>query len=89
MKKLSKFLENMKRELGSNCTFLSFSNEKIKNKQGIIENKDCLLVYFKNDSGGKDKVRIPLVKEIKNMTIDDYNYIYNELKNGNRGETAI
>ena len=74
----------MKKELGANCTFLSTSKEKINGKEA-----DCILVYFKNELGGKDKVRIPLNKSFSALTLDDYNYIYNELKNGNRGENTI
>jgi hypothetical protein len=79
----------MKKELGTSCTFLSYSREKLKNKEGNLEEKDCLLVYFKNESGGKDKVRIPLNKSFSSLTLDDYNYIFNELRNGERGEATV
>lgn len=66
----SDYLKFMKKELGTKCTFLSYSKEG---------DKDCILVNFSNSSGGKDKIRIPLPKEFSKLTLDDCNFIYNEL----------
>ena len=79
----------MKKGLGADCTFLSYSREKVKNKEGVFEEKDCLLVYFKNNQGGKDKLRVVLNKPFKSLTLDDYNYYFNLLKDGERGEATI
>ncbi len=69
-------LKLIKKGLGRDCSFLSFSKEKIFNHD---TNKwttyDCFRAVM-----GKDKVVIPIEKGISQLDNDDYGQLYTILK---------
>lgn len=72
-------LNRLKQQLGEACTYLSFSNEKVRNEQGVWETKDCVKAILKNDLGSKDIIRIPLNKKISSLTAEDLHTIFFKL----------
>lgn len=77
-------LSNIKKQLGAGCTFLSFSKEKVKNKEtGEWEIKDAYLAHMRNESGGKDVVILTIGKPLNLLQVSDYQNLFNILSNGN------
>lgn len=74
-------LKQVKKNLGSECTFLSFStNEKyFEEKTGKFElTKKAIKAIMKNKLGSKDIVIIPIEEELK---VENFTEIQNALKN--------
>lgn len=76
----------IKRQLdlaGAGCTYLSFSKEKIKNKEtGEWELKNAFKALMKNESGGKDTVVLTINKPLNLLEVSDFQNLFNILKDG-------
>lgn len=69
-------LKLIKKGLGRDCSFLSFSKEKIFNHDtNEWTTYDCFRAVM-----GKDKVVIPIEKGISQLDNDDYGQLYTILK---------
>lgn len=69
--------------VGAGCTYLSFSKEKIKNKDtGEWEVKNAFKAHMKNESGGKDVVLLTINKSLELLEVTDFQNLFNILKNG-------
>lgn len=86
--RLLEVVKIMKKGLGADCTYLSFSREKIKSEEDCWEEKDCLKIMFKNTNGGKDTYRIPFNKPLSTVTINDLQFAYNELMEARNGQRS-
>lgn len=56
-------IDRLKLELGGKCTFLSYLKDKARDKAtGEFYERLCLRIILKNETGGKDKLIIPLTE---------------------------
>ena len=77
-------LKLIKKGLGRECSFLSFSKEKIFNHDtNEWTTYDCFSAVM-----GKDKVVIPIEKGISQLDNDDYGQLYAILKDKQYGKRS-
>ena len=75
-------LSTVKRELGSDCTFLSFSRETSKDKTtGEVEEYDAFNALMLNELGGKDRVIYRIDKPLPDLNEADFMWLAEKLKN--------
>lgn len=66
-------LSTAKKQLGSQCTFLSLIKErKLNTTTGEQESIESFYAIMKNDAGSKDKVIINLDKESYKLDVEDF-----------------
>lgn len=72
----------IKKELGPECTFLSFSKETSKdNSTGELEHYDAFNAVIINKLGGKDRVIYRIDKPIYELTSSDFIWLRDSLNN--------
>lgn len=69
-------LKFLKDKLGEECTFLSYSLEKIKNIEGKFETKNTIKCILKNTDGTKDTIRTILDKPLSTEDLENLYYNY-------------
>lgn len=78
-----------KKQLGSQCTYLSLKADKVLNEEtGIFETVNSFYAVMKNDLGSKDKVSILLDKEPHLLDPSDFKSLVFTLNSRNYGSSG-